>query len=76
MGSIPNQKSKIINIKFLLFLFKFLYVIIIFIIYLIQLKHAFYLSYDGRKVPYLRNYWNIVDWHNVEKIYEHTIKLS
>ncbi len=32
-------------------------------------EHAYYIDYRNARAKYLENFWNIVDWKNVEKRY-------
>lgn len=32
-------------------------------------EHAYYLKYQNRRVEYLSNFWNIIDWNKVEARY-------
>lgn len=34
-------------------------------------EHAYYLDYQNRRLDYLHNLWNIVDWSVIEKRYPH-----
>jgi len=33
-------------------------------------EHAYYLQYKNKRADYVDNWWNLVNWHDVEMRYE------
>lgn len=39
-------------------------------------EHAYYLNYKNKRADYLKNWWNIVNWAEVSRLYEASVNLQ
>jgi Fe-Mn family superoxide dismutase len=38
-------------------------------------EHAYYLKYQNKRKDYIDNFWKLINWNEVEKLYDAALKM-